>query len=319
MGRAKPVEKENVLIQTDRCSVAILPRFGGKIASIRIDDKELLQAPLVGYGPRTRTMSFETGDASGWDECLPSVAPCSVETAGGIARIPDHGDLWRVQWSRVKSRASSRTASWQGECFSLPLTLKRTIDLAESGDIWNLQLRYQISNRGSFPVPWAWAAHPLFAVEEGDHIHLPVSIKNMRLEGSNGGRLGKAGDTVSWPETELANGGRSDLSAVQAATTGIGDKLFAGPLRVDENWCSLERPKAGISIRLRFNSSATPYLGLWLCYGGWPERPGLKQMCVALEPSTAPVDSLAESGIWSRMLQANETYSWPITVEFETI
>ena len=39
-----------------------------------------------------------TPDASGWDECLPSVAACTVKTAGCRLDIPDHGDLWRVAW-----------------------------------------------------------------------------------------------------------------------------------------------------------------------------------------------------------------------------
>src|ERR1035438_7014771 len=110
--------EENVLIQSGDCLVTFLPRLGGKIASIRVGDHELLQAPLAPYGPRTRTMRFEEGDASGWDECLPSVADCTVETAAGPASVPDHGDLWRVEWRQIAASATS--ASFRGECFSLP-------------------------------------------------------------------------------------------------------------------------------------------------------------------------------------------------------
>jgi galactose mutarotase-like enzyme len=80
----------------------------------------------------------------------------------------------------------------------------------------------------------------------------------------------------------------------------------------------LERPSAGVRIRVGFDAAATPYLGLWLCYGGWPERPGTKQACVAMEPSTAPVDSLAKSGPWSRVLAPGESFSWPMVVELES-
>ena len=205
-----------------------------------------------------------------------------------------------------------------GECFSLPLVLERTLTLNENATGWRLQADYKVTNTSASPVPWSWAAHPLFVVEEGDRILLPNSIKTLRLEGSGGGRLGRCGDSVSWPIAELADGGHDDLSVVHAEASGIGDKLFAGPLHEKENWCLLERRKAGIAIRVKFDPSATPYLGLWLCYGGWPERPGLKQMCVALEPATAPVDSLAQVGPWSRVLAAGESASWPMTVEFET-
>src|SRR6266700_4885828 len=94
-------EKENVVIQAGACSVSVLPQFGGKIVSIQVNGNELLQAPLARISARTRTMAFDAGDASGWDECLPSVAACTVSTAAGSTNIPDHGDLWRVAWQDV--------------------------------------------------------------------------------------------------------------------------------------------------------------------------------------------------------------------------
>jgi galactose mutarotase-like enzyme len=159
----------------------------------------------------------------------------------------------------------------------------------------------------------------LFAVEKGDRIVLPASIRSLRLEGSGAGRLGKGGDTVSWPIARLVDGGEADLSVAEAADSDIGDKLFAGPLNGSENWCVLERPSTGVRIRVTFDQVATPYLGLWICYGGWPERPGPKQVCVALEPATAPVDSLAVRGEWSRVLEPGGCFNWAMNVDLELI
>jgi galactose mutarotase-like enzyme len=304
-----------ILLREGSCSVTILPHLGGKIASIRVNGHELLQAPLAAYAPRTRTMPFDAGDASGWDECLPSVAECMVETAAGPAAIPDHGDLWRVAWQPVA--ASSDLATFRGECFSLPLVLERTATLTETDNGWRLSLGYTVTNTGSYPVPWSWAAHPLFTAEAGDRIVLPYSICELRLEGSGGGRLGQNGDQVSWPIATLTHGGEADLSLAQPPESGIGDKLFAGPLSASENWCALERPRAGVRIKVSFDLVATPYLGLWICYGGWPERPGPKQTCVALEPATAPADSLAKTGPWSRVLSPGQSDFWPITVDLQ--
>ena len=61
------VEKENVLIAAGDFSLTLLPQFGGKIASIRVKGKELLQAPLSPIAPRTQTTAFDACDASGWD------------------------------------------------------------------------------------------------------------------------------------------------------------------------------------------------------------------------------------------------------------
>jgi len=270
-------------------------------------------------------MAFEEGDASGWDECLPSVAACTVVTDGKATAIPDHGDLWRVQWEKPGTatrdegpdRKKDASATLIGKCFSLPLELERWLSLSETGDGWRLDLHYKLTNKGDHAAAWSWAAHPLFAAEKGDRIVLPKSIRSLRLEGSGGGRLGKTGDLVTWPVATLANGSTDDLSVADASNAGIGDKLFAGPLSAEENWCALERVSAGIRIRVRFDAAATPYLGLWICYGGWPEKAGPKQACVAMEPSTAPVDSLAARGAWSRVLERGETFCWSMQVELE--
>jgi galactose mutarotase-like enzyme len=312
------IAEENVLIQADACSVTIVPQFGGKIASIRVMGNELLQAPLAPMEPRTQTMSFDAGDASGWDECLPSVAQCVVDFAEGTAHIPDHGDLWRVAWQPGDVSKSATTL--RAECFSLPLVLERASSLEVAGQgSWHLRLNYKVTNTGDSPVPWSWAAHPLFAVEPGDRIVLPDSVRSLRVEGSGGGRLGNSGHWVKWPIAELAGGGQTDLSVAQPQESEIGDKLFAGPLSAKENWCALERPSAGVRIRVRFDPELTPYLGLWICYGGWPDRSGPKQNCVALEPATAPVDSLAQTGQWSLSLKPGESYSWPMHVDIERI
>jgi hypothetical protein len=318
---ALEVSEENVLIRAGDCSVTVLPRLGGKIASLRLFGRELLQAPLAPYAPRTRTMAFDAGDASGWDECLPSVAACTVETAAGPASIPDHGDLWRVEWQSLASDENAVIS--RGTCFSLPLTLERKITLREessaSGMNLTLRLDYKVTNTGDSPAPWSWAAHPLFTAEAGDRIVLPASITTLRLEGSGGGRLGKQGDSVAWPIATLVDGNQSDLSLAQPPESAIGDKLFTGPLSYSENWCALDRPKAGVRIKVSFDPAATPYLGLWICHGGWPDRPGPKQTCVALEPATAPVDSLAQTGSWSRTLAPGASFSWPMTVELQSI
>jgi len=322
-------KSENVLICAGECTATILPQFGGKIASIRIGERELLQAPLTPIAPRSRTMSFDEGDASGWDECLPSVAACLLETEAGPAEIPDHGDLWRVGWRKQESGTGDQgpegidengaSVTLIGRCFSLPLELERRVEIHEEKSGWRLVLNYKLRNTGRHPVPWSWAAHPLFAAEEGDRIVLPETIRALQLEGSGGNRLGTKGDMVSWPRARVSDGAVVDLRMVGNTDSRIGDKLFAGPLQGPENWCVLERTSAGVRIRVTLDQQATPYLGLWMCYGGWPERPGPKQMCLAMEPSTAPVDSLARTGPWSRALGPGESFSWPMKVEIERI
>lgn len=220
MGEAIWTAKENVLIRAGACAVTVRPDLGGKIASILIGDRELLQPPLRAYGTRTKNMSFDSADASGWDECLPSVAACRVATGEGEVNVPDHGDLWRVEWEPAdaasfrKQDAEQSEVTLRGRCFSLPLTLERSLRLAETSWGWELNLNYTVKNESDSPVPWSWSAHPLFVVEAGDRIVLPATIKSLRVEGSRANRVGVHGEEVEWPIAALNKGGSSDLSVV---------------------------------------------------------------------------------------------------------
>lgn len=309
-------KEASVQLEAGEFLVKMLPASGGKIASVQSRGRELMQLPLgVGYR-RSRTMSFEGSDASGWDECLPSVAACHVATDGRTIEVPDHGDLWRVPW--MLCAANANTCTMKGKCFSLPLELLRTASLRQIKNGARLSLHYTLRSFGKHAVPWTWTAHPLWAVEPGDRILLPKTIQTMRLEISRNQRLGKPGSVVKWP-IALVDGGQAELSVVQPASTEIGDKLFAGPLQEGDNWCALERNSLGLRIQVRYDPAATPFLGLWLCYGGWPLRDGPKQMCVGLEPSTAPVDSLEHAASWERLLKPGEISSWKLTVDFSQI
>ena len=309
--------KENVVIRAGACTLALIPSLGGKLASLRVGSDELLQSPIHPYAARTRTMGFQEADASGWDECLPSVAECSLETEAGTASVPDHGDLWRVPWQVLD--ASDDSATLRANCFSLPLQLTRSVILSESPTGWRLQLLYSLTNLGAYNVPWSWAAHPLFVADQGDRIFLPESIQTLRVEGSGANRLGVNGDTVAWPLARTAAGAKADLSIAPSSDSGFGDKLFTGQLSPSDNWAALERKRLGLRLTVKFDPSLTPYLGLWLCYGGWPGGQGKQQVCVALEPTTAPVDSLATPGPWSRSLEPGETVTWPMELHIDRI
>jgi galactose mutarotase-like enzyme len=311
------VQKENVLIQVGECTITVLPQFGGKVASILVRGHELLQTPLKPYAPRTKTMGFNEGDASGWDECLPTVSGGTVQTVNGPVELADHGDLWRVEWKVLSSANGS--LSLEGECFTLPLKLRRTLTLSQTEKGYRIHADYQVTNTGSFETPWSWSAHPGYLAEEGDLLHLPESIHSLRLEWSNNERIGKPGDTVKWPMAKLTAGGETDLRVSSEAHSGNGDKLFAGPLTANQNWIALDRLKAGVRLKVGFDPVATPYLGMWICQDGYPEGGSVLQHCVAMEPCTAPVDSLAVTGPWSRTLTPGSSFAWPMTLDLEML
>ena len=299
----------DVVMQTDTLRIAVLPELGGKLASFRWlrGEVELLQAPLSPYARRDLTMGFEQSDASGWDECLPSVAACQISTPNGRVTVPDHGDFWRLAW---ECRQEGNTLHLSATGSSLALRFERTLLL--EGD--TLQVHYRVSNVGDAEVPYTWSAHPLFAVEPGDRILLPSSVEEVEVEGSAAGRLGGKGTRHPWPLTQSCSGAAVDLSVAGAPEDGVGDKIFTPAPR--EGWAAIERLTQGLRIEVSFDPEKTPWLGLWLCYGGWPEGGAARQQCVAIEPCTAPADSLAEAleTRWARKLAPGQSAEWPMRI-----
>ncbi|GGG99708.1 hypothetical protein [Silvibacterium dinghuense] len=292
-------------LQSDTFSATLYPALGGKIGQLQKDGVELLQQPLKPYALRDLAMGFEESDASGIDECLPSVAECILPD--GVF-VPDHGEYWRLPCEVTASTATSATLSATGSV--LPLRFDRTFTLTAN----ELRIAYRVENVTSQPLPWAWCAHPLYTVDAGDVLTLPESVSEVRLEGSGGGRLGTSGTKLNWPEATLTDGSTTRLDVAAPETSGYGDKLFtAAPA---EGWCRIERKQHGITLQIEFDPQLTPWLGLWLCYGGWPEGAANRQNAIAIEPCTAPMDSLAqamETG-YGRTLAPGEAASWWMSI-----
>ncbi len=286
---------ERLTLQSDSLRAVVIPQIGGKIASLSLlpwakrRGGQLLQGPLKPYVARTEALPFDASDGSGWDECLPSIGPCTVAFDGRDVEVTDHGDFWRLPWKVEEQTEDMVRMSAEGS--SLPLYFERTVELEGDAVI----LEYLVRNTGKVEVPYAWSVHPLFAVDPGDRIILPHSVEEITAEASANGRLGAAGSKHAWPFTADARDGSAlDLTTVGQPTDGVGDKIVARA--PGEGWCALERRTLGARLTLRFDPIINPWLGLWICYGGWPEAvTARKGFTVALEPCTSPVDSLAEA------------------------
>jgi len=304
-----PPAAELLTLENEFLHIAMWPRMGGKFVSLRClgrgESRELLHPPIHVYTTATRTSGFELSDAGGWDECLPSVAACSAE---GV-NVPDHGDVWRLPWqARIEDNAIS--ASVDG--FSLPLRFTRRVAL----DGPAIQLDYTAENIGEQPTAFLWSAHPLFQVDEGDRILLPREVDQVGVEYASAGEMSARS---AWPHAHPRQSTPIDLSRVGAFDGKTAYKLFAGPLQ--SGICGIYRAKLQIGILFHFDPRAVPFAGLWISQGAWPESGTAsretRQYTVALEPTTAPLDSLKgaiEQG-HGRHLAPGETFCWQLRLE----
>jgi hypothetical protein len=269
-----------IVLSNDFLSLAALPRRGGKIISLRSrrDNLEWLLPPLRPYAEARSDRGFELGDGGGWDECLPSVSPS--------AGVPDHGDIWRRPW---QSTRHGDQLDMSAEASSLPLLFRRRITLAGS----TIRLDYQVENIGDAPADFLYSAHPLLQVQEGDRILLPQQVRRLKIEFSAAGRLGAPGEHCAWPLARDRQGREVDLSRVGPPDGQTAEKLFAGPLR--NPWCGLYRPQHRQGMVFRVDSPLLPYLGLWICHAAWPDSGPARQYTVAIEPTNANCDGLADA------------------------
>jgi galactose mutarotase-like enzyme len=277
-----------ITLRTDEIEVTVVPKEGGRIASLRS-----LQSGLE-FLTQTRSVrpaidpgleaSFQRGPCAGAEECLPTVGFC-VDCTGGAA--PDHGDFWQIPW-QVDSLAGTRLAM-HAVGFSRPLRIERVIEVSEA----SLSLSYRVVNIGPKPLSFLYAWHPLFAVEAGDRLVLPPDVADVTLSYSRDETLERDGRDILWPALQNKKGLR-DLSLAMAPHHQTAEMIYTRKLHIGR--CGLYRQNQKQGIIVSFDSSRLPYLGVWLCFGGWPvsgSEP--KQVAIALEPTTAPCNTLSDA------------------------
>jgi hypothetical protein len=301
-----------ITLHNGNLHVRVLPEEGGRIASF-FDAQAKIEYLLQPRKPYRRPAQlslwdrFERSACAGIDECLPSVGACGPETPGGP--VPDHGDFWRLRWAVSASDRNSLTMAATG--YSRPLHFEKQLRL----DASSLEIRYRIRNQIDAPVSFLYALHPLLAIDPGDRIVLPPEVSAVRVESSRHDRAGAPGATIAWPKPGGA-GSALDLSCTEAVSAGTAEMFYTD--RLQSGWCGLYRTRHGQGIRLRFDPRLLPYLGLWICYGGWPEDESQpRQYAVAFEPTVAPRGTLA-SALENRqapLLAAHESFDFGIVLE----
>ena len=310
---ARHLSPDVITLHNEQLRISVLPCEGARIASILNvqSQTEYLLQPSVRY-QRPESLGlwdrYEKSACAGMDECLPTVTVCGPEAPGGP--VPDHGDFWRLNWA-VTSAPTGDSVSLAATGYSRPLFFQKSLRLHAS----SLAIDYRISNLSDAQLPFHYAAHPLLAIDEGDRIVLPPEICAGRLEGSRHNRLGFPGSIITWPWPQ---GTGIDLSRTGAASDGTAEMFYTGPLR--SGWCGLYRARSRQGIVVRFDTAKLPFLGLWLCYGGWPEDASLpRQYAIAFEPTAAPWATLTAAWEHRQAVRLGPRASFTFNIVFELI
>jgi galactose mutarotase-like enzyme len=292
-------------LKNSELSVEVLPAEGGRISSLKslhTGTEFLTQSRRAGEYPKAGLDTrFQDGPCAGIEECLPTVGQSGPETEGGPA--PDHGDFWQLPWQLLA--ASDTHASISAVGFSRTLHFSKQLTLEHN----SLRVAYKVKNAGSTAQSFLYACHPLFAVSAGDRILLPTPIREVRLDYSRGDRLGTSGSIITWPTTKAS----VRLDVTLGPEAGTAEMFYTS--RLQDGLCGIYREGSAQMIEVSFDTERLPFLGLWLCYGGWPNDGNEpRQYAVALEPTTSPRNTLVDAQRTNTAvsLKPGETYDWEI-------
>ncbi len=139
-------------LQSDSLEVTVDLDNGGALTSL-IDRQHHVEWLVAADKPYARVCGdFGTSGYAGWDEMLPTIVGDG---------LPDHGDVWCVAWEEVDTAPHRQIAV--AVSASTGLRLERTIQLDPTDTL--MTLSYRLSSPSATPVPFLWAAHPLFRAD----------------------------------------------------------------------------------------------------------------------------------------------------------
>jgi hypothetical protein len=273
----------SVTVEGAGLTAVVLPGRGGRIVSLLdAGGREWLEQPEIPLSPLQDPV-FVDGDMCGWDECAPTVDECSVPPWG----MPDHGDVWDVDWE-------VEADGWlAGFGRATPHVLRRRVLATEAG----LRIEYvaALTEAADRRMPYLWAAHPQFLAPPGSRVVLPESVVEL-LDGEDPALSRR-------PRTPEA-------TAIEAFAPGGAGKLFVDP-EVPVGRAELVRAD-GSALLMEWDVAAAPYLGIWYDRGRHSRHD-----VVAIEPMTGFYDSCAEAVRRQRVmwLEPGEARHWWVTLD----
>ncbi len=313
--RGSPVHFKNwpaLILENDFASMIVIPQIGGKVVSLqsRVTGREFLwQDDTRPYRQPRYGDAFGNYDASGFDECFPSIGECSYPGFPwqGVS-VPDHGELWCIPWHY---EVSDSTVYLHAYGIRFPYHFEKWITL--SPDAGQYTITYRVTNLSPFQFEYLWSAHPLFAAQEGMRVLLPGEPE-VRFTFALGNRI--RGDFLQpyrWPWLCAPSGEPVDYSLVGSPSLAANDKVYANS--PGDGWCALHYAETGDFVAVGFMPERIPFVGICINHGGWPFE-GAKGFWIALEPCVGCPDGLDEAVVRHEhaTLPAYGNAEWSLTL-----
>lgn len=289
-----------IQLANESVSIVVVPELGAKIVSLKnqVSGREWCWHPgdTLELFANEYGASFGDSTHAGIDECFPTIEECDWNGRS----LPCHGEVWSEAWTVTDGSAEACIST---RICSSPFTLQRRISISSS----TVRLDYTLQNDSDSPESYLWALHPFFRVGPGDRLELPAEVDHLVLSAANGFPVGAS--TLSWPSPFPGfHLDRFDLGENKASRF----KAFTAPLEAGHACIINDDTKD--CLKMSWDTRKTPYLGVWVTRGGYRDI----QYVVALEPTNAPSDSLAEASQSEHtILSGGEVHKWGVDFQIE--
>ncbi len=282
-----------VEVENEELRISIIPDMGGKVIELtrKQTGTQFLQEPPINYSLINKPKygeEFQPPHAAGFDECFPNVSPSKYIFNGEEIILPDHGELWTKPW---EYEINPKGISLWTHGKQIKYRFTKHIELSGS----TVTISYKLENLEEYSFDYIWSAHPLLKIKEGDELLLPSEVDEVILNWASNTNVGHFGDKLEWPKI-LGNHSNIDFNYVQNKSMSLAAKLFTN--RLEEGKAGIYKEETNESLVFSFQTNQIPFLGIWLCYGGWPIGSNKKDYTLALEPCNARPDSLEEACKW---------------------
>ena len=272
-------------LESPDISVIVLPFDGGKIASIKAGEMELIyQRDTKNYKRLFMDTKYTEGECSGFDDMFPTIDSCRMNGFD----YPDHGEVCRKPFSYDVADDKinlSCTVESVNAFYSKTLYVKDE----------KLYIYYKIENKNECVIPYVWAGHIMLKGEEGASV------------------VSAYGDEVSITPSFGILPAKEKLTTLQFYGAHKEYKFYYDEPKENLK-CSVLYPGSRMQLDFEIVTGDVRYLGVWMNPG---DLNGMYNL--AIEPCTAPYDSppMAEQAEKCSYIQPNSSVEFTLCISLK--
>ena len=188
----------------------------------------------------------------------------------------------------------------------MPYRLTREVRVTPAGAV---EIEYEATNTGTDRVPFIWSAQPVFPLNAGTRIDLPMATR-LHVAAQHEIALGLGATDLRWPMVR-SQGRLLDLSRPHAVAKRYACKVF---LEMREGRAAVIED--GVRLELTFGIDEIPNVGVWINRGGWaPLKRGKPYQNLTIQPCIGAPDALEDAlGAWksAHWLEAGKSRRWSL-------